>query len=122
MDESRLDIQQASIKLVLFKSQLRSVLYGVRPFEEALLSPRTNPFGAWLATVGRARYGNTALLEVEQAHQQLLTLARDLVQHYQRGQIQNARSYLSQIDEAAEQIVALLHQLEEARDAAHPTG
>ena len=112
MDQPRLDIQQASIKLVLFKSQLRSVLYGVRPFEEALLSPRSNPFGEWLATVGRSRYGTEALLDVEQAHQQLLMTARDLVSRYQRGQIQDARSYLSQIDATSEQILALLTGLE----------
>ena len=112
MDKSNLDFQQASIKLVLFKSQLRSVLYGVRPFEEALLSPRSNPFGEWLATVGRSRYGTEALREVEQAHQLLLSRARDLVSRYQRGQIEDARSYMSQVEGVAEQIVKLLRQLE----------
>jgi hypothetical protein len=38
---SSLDFQQARIKQVLFKSRLRSVLYGVREADAALFCPAT---------------------------------------------------------------------------------
>lgn len=112
MDKSSLDFQQASIKLVLFKSQLRSVLYGVRQFEEALLSPDGNPFGEWLTMVGRPRYGSQGLRAVEQAHRLLLQTANDLIRRYQRGELEAARGYMTQIDAVANQIMNLLGKLE----------
>ena len=40
MDSNSLDFQQARIKQILFKSQLRSVLYGVREADEAFFRRR----------------------------------------------------------------------------------
>ena len=57
MDITALDFQQARIKQVLFKSRLRSVLYGVREAEPALFSLRENPLGQWLEAVVKPKYG-----------------------------------------------------------------
>ena len=50
MDITNLDFQQARIKQVLFKSRLRSILYGVREADPSLFSLQQNPLGQWLTT------------------------------------------------------------------------
>ncbi len=72
MDLTTLDLQQARIKQILFKSQLRSVLYGVRKADEALFSPQGNALGQWLSTQVKPRYpGHPAMREAEGLFQQL---------------------------------------------------
>jgi hypothetical protein len=115
MDITSLDFQQARIKQVVFKSRLRSVLYGVREPDAALFSVADNPFGQWLRTVLAPRYGAGAreVRESEQVLQQMLAHGRELVKLYQRGQIEQARAGLEQIESYAARIEALLLQLEQ---------
>lgn len=113
MDLSSLDFQQARIKLVLFKSRLRSVLYGVRTAEPELFSPQHNPLSDWLRTVLRPRYGHhQELADIERHLQLLLSTGQDLAAQYQRGQIEEARAGLGRIDTHADQITRLLQLLE----------
>lgn len=113
-DITRLDFQQARIKQVLFKSRLRSVLYGVRAADEALLARRDNPLGQWLDAVVKPKYGGRP--EVQQLDALLLRMleaGQQLVRQYQRGQIEEARTGLDQVNALADQIDALLLTLEE---------
>ena len=48
MPLSSFDFQQARVRPVLYKSQLRSVLYGVRETEPALFSLANNPLNQWV--------------------------------------------------------------------------
>jgi hypothetical protein len=115
MDITTLDFQQARIKQVLFKSRLRSVLYGVREPDEALFSVRQNPLGEWLYAVVKPRYG--AVMEVlllEQEISRMLDTARSLVQQYQRGKIEEARAGLERIDAHAARIETLLKEVEQS--------
>lgn len=113
MDITNLDFQQARIKQVLFKSRLRSVLYGVREPDEALFSLRKNPLGEWLYTIVKPRYGSVpAVLHLEQELSRMLDTARSLTQQYQRGQLEEARAGLERIDAHAARIEALLKEVE----------
>jgi hypothetical protein len=113
MDITNLDFQQARIKQVLFKSRLRSVLYGVREPDEALFSLRQNPLGEWLYTIVKPRYGFVpAVFQLEQELSRMLDTARSLVQQYQRGQLEEARAGLERIDAHAARIEALLKEIE----------
>jgi hypothetical protein len=115
MDITNLDFQQARIKQVLFKSRLRSVLYGVREADDALFSMRENPLGEWLNTVVKPKYSAyPEVREIERVLQQMLTAGQSLVRQYQRGQLEESRTGLEQIDGYAEQIVALLQKMEQA--------
>ncbi|QKG52402.1 hypothetical protein [Hymenobacter sp. BRD67] len=112
MDLTTLDFQQARIKQILFKSPLRSVLYGVRVADDTLFSPRTNAIGQWIATVVKPRH--PARIEVRNAERllhQMLAASSTLVAQYSRGQIEEARRGLSQIDSLGEQLVAQLEAL-----------
>ncbi|UOQ52560.1 hypothetical protein [Hymenobacter cellulosivorans] len=112
MDITNLDFQQASIKQVLFKSRLRSVLYGVREADADLFSPLLNPLAQWLHTVVRPKYGTSAeVFEIERVLQRMLSAGQDLVRQYQRGHIEEARTGLEQINHYSDQITDLLNKL-----------
>lgn len=112
MDLNSLDFQQARIKQVLFKSRLRSVLYGVREADPALFSTRDNPLGQWLDTIVKPKYGATPQVrEIERLLHDTLSTGQSLVRQYQRGQIEEARKGLEQIESRSDQIDALLQNL-----------
>ncbi|MCI1186329.1 hypothetical protein MON38_02780 [Hymenobacter sp. DH14] len=110
---SSFDFQQARVKQVLFKSRLRSVLYGVREAEPTLFSYADNALGQWIQTSLRPELGNLpAVHELERTVQQMLRTGQDLATRYQRGQIEEARTGLDQINTYADQIEAQLVNLE----------
>jgi hypothetical protein len=112
---STLDFQQARIKQVLFKSRLRSVLYGVREADASLFSLAENPFGQWLATVVKPQYNTRPEVRaMEQNLQATLQAGQALVTQYQRGQIEEARTGLSTVNNYADQMEELLQALEKA--------
>ncbi|GAB3589521.1 hypothetical protein [Hymenobacter daeguensis] len=109
------DFQQARVKQVLFKSRLRSVLYGVREVEPALFSLAENPLGQWIQTVLKPQApGQPAVRELEQVLQQMLRTGQDLATRYQHGHLEEARAGLDQINGFADQIDSLLSNLERA--------
>ncbi|MBC6698968.1 hypothetical protein [Hymenobacter sp. BT190] len=114
MDIDSLEFQQARIKQVVFKSRLRSVLYGVREPDPMLFSLAQNPFGQWLATTLAPRFGLTPEVRgIERALQQMLRHGQELVALFQRGRIEEARAGLERIDAYAAEIDQLLSQLEQ---------
>jgi len=109
------DFQQARVKQVLFKSRLRSVLYGVREAEPALFSLAENPLGQWIQTVLKPQAaGQPGVRELEQVLQQMLRTGQDLATRYQRGHLEEARAGLDQINGFSDQIDSLLLNLERA--------
>ncbi|RSK48759.1 hypothetical protein [Hymenobacter rigui] len=114
MELSVLDFQQARIKQVLFKSRLRSVLYGVREPDPSLFSLADNPLGVWLQTVVKPKYGTSLPYQrLEQELQRMLRTGQSLVQQYQRGQLEESRAGLEQLDDHAARIETLLQELEQ---------
>ncbi|MBC6608829.1 hypothetical protein H8B13_18545 [Hymenobacter sp. BT188] len=112
MDLNTLDMQQARIKQILFKSQLRSVLYGVREADEALFLPQGNALGQWLSTVIKPKFlGQPEVREAERLLLDMLRTGRELAAQHGRGQIEEARRGLTQIDRMGEQLVTVLQQL-----------
>ena len=112
------DFQQARVKQVLFKSRLRSVLYGVREAEPELFSMRDNPLGQWLQTSVKPALGTKPEVhEIDHVHQQMLKTDQDLARRYQSGLIEEARSGLDQVNAYADQIDRLLTGLERSAAA-----
>ncbi|WP_019948625.1 CZB domain-containing protein [Hymenobacter aerophilus] len=115
MELTNLDFQQARIKQVLFKSRLRSVLYGVREPDDSLFAIRENPLGQWLYAVIQPQYGSTSqFLRLERELQQMLLTGQSLVRQYQRGQLEESRAGLERLDAHAARIETLLLELEQA--------
>jgi hypothetical protein len=114
MELTSLDFQQARIKQVLFKSRLRSVLYGVREADEALFSVRDNPLGQWLETVIKPQTGPTAAVrELEHLLADTLRTGRQLVALHQRGQLEEARKGLEQIEAYGTRMEDVLRKMEQ---------
>ena len=107
------DFQQARVKQVVFKSQLRSVLYGVRTVDNALFSFADNPLGQWLQVKMSSASGtHPSVRELHRTVRQLLRVGQHLAARYQRGQTEEARAGLVQIDALTDQIEGLLLILE----------
>jgi hypothetical protein len=111
MEAAQVDFQQLRIKHILYKTKLRSVLYG-GSFEESFFSP-SGPLGHWFNTIGLTRYGQyPEMRELFQLHQQLNSFALQLIGLYRRGQIDQAHHELKDLDERSEQFLAVLSRLE----------
>ncbi|MDU0372490.1 hypothetical protein ACFPAF_18970 [Hymenobacter endophyticus] len=114
MELNSLDFQQARIKQVLFKSRLRSVLYGVREPDPSLFSMADNPLGVWLKATVKPHYGTTLPYQrLEQELQRMLTTGQGLVQQYQKGHLEESRAGLERLDAHAARIENLLQDLEQ---------
>ena len=114
MDLTNLDFQQARIKQVLFKSRLRSILYGVRETDDTLFSLQKNPLGEWLITIVKPKYSMyPEVREIERVLQRMLDTGQDLVRRYKSGQLEQSRAGLDQIETYSNQITTLLQELEQ---------
>ncbi|MVN75947.1 histidine kinase [Hymenobacter sp. HMF4947] len=114
LNSLRLDIQQTRIKHVLLKSQLRSMLYGVRPADAAFFGTGQNPMAQWFATTIKANYGSLPQVrELDSLLNRLLATGQALVKEYQRGQMEEARTGMGQINTYSDQFEQLLQQLEQ---------
>lgn len=113
MELTALDFQQARVKQVLFKSRLRSVLYGVRQAEPNLFAMQENPLGQWVTTVLKPQYGHrTEVAGIERLIRQTLDTGQALVRQHQRGEMEQARAGLEQIERLASEIDQLLTTVE----------
>lgn len=110
-----LDFQQARVKQVLFKSRLRSVLYGVREAEPTLFQLAENPLGQWITTYLKPAYGvRPEIAGIERLLRQTLDTGQALVRQHTRGEMEQARQGLEQIERLASEIDGLLTTLEKS--------
>jgi hypothetical protein len=112
MEAAQIDFQQLRIKHILYKSKVRSVLYG-GAFDEAFFTP-SGPVGHWFNEIGLVRYGQQAeIRELFQLHQQLNSSALQLIGMYRRGQIDQAHTDMRILEEHSGQFLAALSRLEQ---------
>jgi len=99
---------------IAFKSKLRSVLYGSGLDEEPIVSQYECSLGKWIYGGAIVRYGHIPQMrELEHVHVLIHEAARDLLNLYHAGRVEEARNGLSRINEIAEHLVSLLDQVEE---------
>lgn len=114
MDKLSLDFEQAKTKHLLFKSKLRSILYGANIDESPILSHYECTVGQWIYSRAMKEYGHIAeMVELEKVHAAIHTSARKLVALYKEGHVESARAGLTEMEEIADNLVALLSKLEE---------
>jgi hypothetical protein len=105
--------QQARVQQVLFKSRLRSVLYGVREPEPALFEVAANPMHQWLEHELQPAYGTLPVVqELRRVLRRQLASGQELVQDYQRGRIEEARAGFARVEADAAELESLLTNLE----------
>ena len=115
MNNISLDFQQAKIKHLQFKSNLRSILYGVLTIEEKpVLSHHECAVGKWIYGHALNIYRNIPeILQLEKVHEEIHTKARQLVELYKEGKVSEAKTVLSEIEAIADRLVNLLEKVEE---------
>ncbi|MCC9165540.1 histidine kinase [Pontibacter harenae] len=111
MNEAQVDLQQLRIKHILFKSKVRSVLYG-GTYDEFFFSS-SGPIGTWFSAVGRVKYASVPeIIKLSQIHNALSLTAAKLFQLYKRGLIEQAHEGLKEIDKSSDLFLSLLARLE----------
>ena len=106
----QLDFEQAKAKHLLFKSKLRSILYGAKLTDEApVLSHYECTVGKWIYNHALKAYGHIPeMQELEKVHADIHTSARELVALYRDGKEEEARKGLTGMEKIADHLVGLL--------------
>ena len=98
MNTAQIDLQQLRIKHILYKSKVRSVLYG-GTFDAQFFSA-SGPVETWFNTVGQPRYRQHAQLqELHGKHRMLSNLALRLIALHNQGRIDQAHHDCGQLEQ-----------------------
>ncbi|MCW3075983.1 MAG: arcB, partial [Bacteroidetes bacterium] len=120
MDIIKLDFEQAKAKHLMFKSKLRSILYGAEIDEAPVLSHYECAVGKWIYSHAFQAYGHLPeMQELEKVHAEIHSSARKLVEEYKEGKVEKARTGLTDMEKVADHLVQLLGTVEE-KIAANP--
>ena len=121
MDTITLDFEQAKAKHLLFKSKLRSILYGAPVDEASVLSDKVCSLGKWIADHALQAYGHVPeMIQLEKVHADIHVKARELVDLYKQGKVEAARGGLIGMEKIADDLLRLLSTVEEKLHTASP--
>ena len=110
----QLDFEQAKAKHLLFKSKLRSILYGEQLTDEApVLSHYECAVGKWIYEHALKDFGHIPeMQQLEKVHADIHTSARELVTLYKEGKVEKAREGLTGMEKIADHLIELLTTVE----------
>lgn len=112
MNLAQIDFQQLRIKHILYKSKVRSMLYG-GVFDKVFFS-RSGPIGTWFSTVGAVRYASESeMSELAKEHRELEATTLELYRLYKGSRIDEAHEGLKSIEKSSDRFLSLLSKLEE---------
>ncbi|RNI32449.1 histidine kinase [Rufibacter immobilis] len=112
MNAVQSDLQQLRIKLILFKSKVRSAVYGGSPDHEFLSA--NGPVSQWFRTVGTSQYQNMPELgTMQRLYKELQTAATHLIGLYKADKIEEAHEGLRDIEKLSEQLTRVISSLEQ---------
>ncbi|MFO0835233.1 MAG: CZB domain-containing protein [Phycisphaerales bacterium] len=107
------DFAGAKQKHLTWKTKIRSYLDGKRtmPQSEAL-SHNECEMGQWLFSVGLRKFGkNPLMIELDQKHQKLHALVKQILDLKRTGKVEEAEAEYSVLLQTSDRIVALLDEL-----------
>jgi PAS domain S-box-containing protein len=113
MNLLELDFERAKTKHLLFKTRLRSMLYGVDIDESFVTSYKECEVGQWIYDHALAKYGHIPeMRDLEKVHYKIHECANELVEHYKNGEVEKAREGLGTMELIAENLMTLLSVVE----------
>ena len=114
MQPDYFDFQDAKTKHLQFKSNLRSVLFGeTLENENQIVSHTDCPFGKWINEHALTTYIDLPeILELEKVHESIHSVARELLNLYKNGRVEEARNGLNKMESVAEELILMLHKVE----------
>lgn len=111
MNAAQIDLQQIRIKHILFKSKVRSVLYG-GTLDNVFFSDN-GPINQWFKQVGAIKYAQEPeLLALQKLHKDLSHHAQGLFALYQGGNIDQAHAGIKDIEKLSDSFQEMLSKLE----------
>ncbi|PVY40119.1 histidine kinase [Pontibacter virosus] len=111
MNSAQVDFQQIRIKHILFKSKVRSVLYGGTL--DSVFFSEAGPISHWFSQVGKVKYGNEPeLFGLQKTHGELLSSANHLFTLYRNGSIDQAHAGMKEIEKLSDRFQELLSKIE----------
>ncbi|GHA54980.1 histidine kinase [Pontibacter akesuensis] len=111
MNQAQIDCQQLRIKHILFKSKVRSVLYGGN-YDGAFFSS-AGPVSSWFSTIGFVRYQDVPeLKKLGKLQQEIDGMVRHLVSLYQGGKIEEAHEGFRELENRSEEFLDVLSRME----------
>ncbi len=118
-----LDFEQAKAKHLLFKSKLRSILYGSELIDETpVLSHYECAVGKWIYNHALKAYGHIPeMLDLEKVHADIHNSARELIAQYKEGKQDEARKGLTGMEKIADHLISLLAIVEHKLSIEVPT-
>jgi PAS domain S-box-containing protein len=122
MHSLELDFEQAKIRHLLFKTRLKSILYGADIDETSIISHLKCSLGKWIYDHALPEYGHISEVhQLEQLHIDIHESATKLIHLYKEGNIEEARQGLSNIEVIAEKILTLLTGIQKTlQETNHP--
>ena len=126
-----LDFERARLSHLLFKTNLRSILFGAESASDLTLSPQDSSFGKWLYEHALNAYSDQSEInEIERLHLEIHEIAADIITLYKNGEIVKVKESLAHVESLSADLLSMLDQLEKRvflqncneKDAAPCTG
>ena len=113
-DDLKQDFETAIVRHLLFKSKLRSFLYGSATAEEPIRDSRVCALGRWITEHAQGPYRQLdEFQELDRVHRQVHQMASRLMDLRLAGQADQAIAGLADVQVLADRITQLLHTMEE---------
>ncbi|WP_159466952.1 PAS domain S-box protein [Dyadobacter sp. 3J3] len=113
MNLLELDFERAKAKHILFKTRLRSMLYGIDMDESAVTSHKECEVGKWIYEYALENYGDIPeMQDLEKVHRKIHDCANELIHLYKNGEVEKAREGLTTMELIAGNLTTLLSVIE----------
>jgi len=113
MENLKQIFESAKIKHIVFKSKVKSYLYGTDTPLEPILNYRVCSFGQWIYDVGLNHFNHLPEMhQLEKVHRQIHEHATHLVNLKDSERTEMALAGLPQLETLAQDIVDLLTQIQ----------
>ena len=108
------EFESATVKQILFKSKVKSYLYGSETNLEPIVNYRVCSFGQWIYEKGMPLFGKLPeMQELEKVHKEIHDFASELVKLKQENQTEKALDQLPKLETLANGIFDLLKKVQE---------
>ncbi|MBE9464675.1 PAS domain S-box protein [Dyadobacter subterraneus] len=113
MNLLELDFERAKAKHILFKTRLRSMLYGAETDESSVTSHHECEVGKWIYNHALEKYGDIPEMhDLEKVHHKIHDCANELINLYKNGEVEKAREGLTSMEFIAGNLTTLLSVVE----------
>ncbi|UOQ65281.1 CZB domain-containing protein [Hymenobacter volaticus] len=113
-DELKQDFESGMVKHLLFKSKLRSYLYGSKINQGPIRDPLQCALGHWIQDRALGAYAHLPeSRELDRLHRHIHQEANRLMDMHDRGQTEQALAGLGAVEKLADHITAMMRTMEQ---------